>query len=86
MKNDINVIVDVEPNEVELLIGLIETLLKDWYVACEEKLVLKVKLSWIQIRKQLENRKLRKGNNGKQSRTTESRVKPLLLTAGGVLN
>lgn len=37
MEKDINIIVDVEANEVELLIGLIETLLKDWYVAREEK-------------------------------------------------
>lgn len=37
MEKDINVIVDVEPHEAELLVGLIETLLKDWYVAREER-------------------------------------------------
>jgi len=37
MEKDINVIVDVEPNEAELLIGLIEFLIKDWYVARENK-------------------------------------------------
>jgi hypothetical protein len=37
MESDINVIVDVESNEAELLIGLIESLLKDWYVTREER-------------------------------------------------
>lgn len=32
MEKDINVIVDVDPEEAELLIGLVETLLTDWYV------------------------------------------------------
>lgn len=33
MEADINVIVDVDPNEAQLLIELIETLLTEWYVA-----------------------------------------------------
>ena len=33
MEKDINVIVDVDPDEAELLINLIETLLADWYIA-----------------------------------------------------
>ena len=37
MEKDINVIVDVEPNEAELLVGLIEFLIKDWYVARDNK-------------------------------------------------
>ena len=37
MENDINVIVDVDPGESKLLIGLIETLIDDWYVARHEK-------------------------------------------------
>lgn len=37
MEKDINVIVDVDPNEARMLIGLIEILLKDWYVAREER-------------------------------------------------
>jgi hypothetical protein len=37
MEADINVIVDVEPNEAALLIGLVEALLKDWYMARETK-------------------------------------------------
>jgi hypothetical protein len=37
MEADINVIVDVEPAEAVLLIGLIETLIKDWYIAREKR-------------------------------------------------
>lgn len=37
MEKDINVIVEVDPNEASLLIGLVETLLKEWYVAREER-------------------------------------------------
>ena len=32
MEKDINVITDVDPNEAQLLLRLIETLIKDWYV------------------------------------------------------
>jgi len=37
MEKDINIIVDVEPNEAELLINLIEMLLRDWYITREER-------------------------------------------------
>ena len=37
MEKDINLIVDVDPNEAELLINLIETLFQDWYVNREER-------------------------------------------------
>lgn len=37
MEKDINVIVDVDPEEAALLIGLIETVLREWYVAREER-------------------------------------------------
>lgn len=37
MEEDINLIVDVEPREAGLLIGLIETLLNDWYIVREER-------------------------------------------------
>ena len=33
MEKDISMIVDVDPNEAELLIGLIERLFEDWYIA-----------------------------------------------------
>ncbi len=37
MEKDINVIVDVEPEEAQLLIGLIEQLVDDWYVTRESR-------------------------------------------------
>jgi hypothetical protein len=37
MEKDVNLIVDVEPEEAQLLIGLIETLFEDWYVTREQK-------------------------------------------------
>lgn len=37
MEKDINVIVDVEPGEAALLIGLIERLIEDWYIARHER-------------------------------------------------
>jgi hypothetical protein len=37
MEKDINLIVDVDPQEAILLIGLIEFLLQDWYIARHER-------------------------------------------------
>jgi hypothetical protein len=37
MEKDINIIVDVDPEEAKILIGLIEFLLKDWYVARHDR-------------------------------------------------
>ncbi len=37
MEQDINLIVDIEPNEAEKLITLIETLIKDWYINSHER-------------------------------------------------
>lgn len=37
MKADINVIVDVDPNEARLLIQLVETLFRDWYIVRYER-------------------------------------------------
>jgi hypothetical protein len=37
MEGDINVIINVDPQEASLLIGLIETLIEDWYIAKEER-------------------------------------------------
>lgn len=37
MEKDINQIIDVDPNEAELLIELIETLIQDWYIAKYER-------------------------------------------------
>jgi hypothetical protein len=37
MEKDINLIVDVEPDEAEQLVGLIELLIKDWYLVRHER-------------------------------------------------
>lgn len=37
MGKDISLIVDVDPNEAELLVGLVETLVREWYIAREER-------------------------------------------------
>jgi len=37
MEKDVNLIIDVEPREAQLLIGLIETLLKEWYVVKHDR-------------------------------------------------
>lgn len=37
MEKDIDLIIDVEPKEAELLVVLIETLIKDWYVTKHER-------------------------------------------------
>ncbi|MDR5801586.1 DUF4145 domain-containing protein [Caballeronia sp. LZ001] len=37
MEGDVNVIVDVEPDEARLLIGLIESLFDDWYIQREQR-------------------------------------------------
>ena len=37
MEKDINLIIDVEPNEANLLIELIETLLRDWYITRHDR-------------------------------------------------
>ena len=37
MEKDINLIIDVEPNEAEALIKLTEILIKDWYIARQER-------------------------------------------------
>ncbi|MEX1826458.1 DUF4145 domain-containing protein [Luteibacter sp. CQ10] len=37
MEKDVDVIIDVEPEEAQLLIGLIETLIKEWYVARHDR-------------------------------------------------
>jgi hypothetical protein len=37
MEKDINVIVDVDPGEAQTLIGLIELLVKDWYITRHQR-------------------------------------------------
>lgn len=37
MEKDINLVIEVDPREAQLLIGLIEILVKDWYIAKHER-------------------------------------------------
>ena len=37
MEKDINLMIDVDPQEAQLLIGLIEILIKDWYISRQER-------------------------------------------------
>ncbi|WP_045430206.1 DUF4145 domain-containing protein [Acinetobacter calcoaceticus] len=37
MEKDIDLIIDVDPNEAQMLIGLIEMLMKEWYIARHER-------------------------------------------------
>jgi len=37
MEKDVNLIIDVEPGEAEKILGLIELLFKEWYVARQER-------------------------------------------------
>jgi hypothetical protein len=54
MEKDINVIVDVEPNEAQLLIGLIELLIKDWYISREERKLRLVQIQTLAKEKQVQ--------------------------------
>jgi hypothetical protein len=40
MEKDINLIIDVEPNEAQALINLIEVLIKDWYINRHERQIM----------------------------------------------
>ena len=37
MEKDVNIVIDVEPSEASLLIGLIETLMQDWYIVRHDR-------------------------------------------------
>jgi uncharacterized protein DUF4145 len=37
MEKDVNTIIEVDPEEAQLLIGLIETLFEDWYITREQR-------------------------------------------------
>lgn len=56
LEKDINVIVEVDSGEAELLSGLIETLVRDWYIAREER---KLRLSQISLLAQTKKRRER---------------------------
>jgi hypothetical protein len=54
MEKDINVIVDVDPSEAQLLIGLIEQLVDDWYVARDSRYKRTEELKKLVIHKELQ--------------------------------
>jgi len=62
MENDINLIVEVDPNEAKLLIGLIETLIRDWYIAKAERQKQLCRIKAIAEEKQ----EAREGDHGQQ--------------------
>ena len=57
MESDINVIVDVDPDEAILLIGLIETLIADWYIARQNREERMSKIKAVAAQKQRERDK-----------------------------
>lgn len=52
MEKDINIIVDVEPDEAQLLIGLLEMLFDEWYIATNERKERLKKIKDLKISKQ----------------------------------
>ncbi|WP_286258099.1 DUF4145 domain-containing protein [Pseudoalteromonas apostichopi] len=56
MEKDINLMVEVDPEEAELLLGLIEMLLKEWYVLREERKRRLERIVQVGVEKQLEKR------------------------------
>jgi len=52
MEKDINVIVEVEPGEAEQLIALIEMLMKEWYIARNERQVRLEEIKKIAVKKE----------------------------------
>lgn len=61
MEKDIDLIVDVDPNEATILVELIETLLKDWYITREERRVRLLQIKGVAEAKGLE-KKLKNSN------------------------
>jgi len=59
MEKDINIIVDVEPEEAQLLIELIETLFDEWYVAQHKREQRFAKIKIQQMQKRLRSQKLK---------------------------
>ncbi len=58
MEKDINIIIDVEPEEAKLLIGLIEQLVDDWYVVRHDRHERTEKLKSI-VKKKKEQKKVK---------------------------
>jgi hypothetical protein len=58
MEKDVNLIIDVAPDEAVKLISLIEYLIRDWYVAREEKQARYREIAKIAGSKKLQSTKL----------------------------
>jgi hypothetical protein len=56
MEKDIDLIIDVEPNEAELLINLIEILFQDWYISKNEKQKRLEKISLLSKQKDIDRK------------------------------
>ena len=52
MEKDINTIIDIDPGEAEILIQLIELLIKEWYINREERNQLLAQIPSINVKKQ----------------------------------
>ena len=58
MEKDIDLIIDVEPGEAKLLIGLIETLINDWYIVRQKrKESMEEIINIVRIKKEKKNNK-----------------------------
>ena len=56
MEKDVDLIVDIDPGEADKLIKLIELLMKEWYINCEERKKLFEDILEINSEKQLERK------------------------------
>lgn len=65
MEKDINLIIDVEPDEAEILLGLIETLFKDWYITRQERILQMEKIKKIAESKKEDKKKLKEQSDAK---------------------
>lgn len=67
MEANIDLIVEVDPKEAEILIGLIETLVRDWYIAREtrKKQLHKIK-SIAQEKEDIKKQKKKEGEKPQQ--------------------
>ena len=73
MEKDIDLIIEVEPNEAALLIGLIETLMKEWYIYKHERELMLSNI--IEMKKEKESLK----KNEKENQLSSMIEKPAAL-------
>lgn len=66
MEKDVNLIIEVEPEEAKLLVELIETLIEDWYIQRHERMQRNMKLKAIAEQKNAEKTNEAKANAERQ--------------------